>query len=69
MFGFLYWEQGIKLLYAISVVLALIGSVKAYYHFVTDSDETGKVALKWLGTSFLLFVTAFCLSMIYDILK
>ena len=69
MFGFLYWQQGIKLLYAISVVFAFIGCVKAYYHFVTDSDETGKVALKWFGMSFLLFVTAFCLSMIYDILK
>ncbi len=46
MFGFLYWEQGIKLLYAISVVLGLIGSVKAYYHFVTDGDKTGKVTLK-----------------------
>ena len=69
MFGFLYWEQGIKLLYAISVVLGLIGSVKAYYHFVIDSDKTEKVALKWFGTSFLLFVIAFCLSMIYDILK
>lgn len=47
MFGFLYFEQGIKLLYAISAV----------------------VALKWFGTSFLLFVTAFYVSMIYDILN
>lgn len=69
MFGFLYWEQGIKLLYAISAVFGIIGCVKVCYHFVTDSDETGKVALKWFGTSFLLFVIAFCLSMIYDILK
>lgn len=69
MFSFIYWEQGIKLLYAISAVSGIIGCVKVYYHFVTDSDKTRKVALKWFGTSFILFVIAFCLSMIYDILK
>lgn len=66
---YIYWEQGIKLMYAISAVLAFIGTVKVYAHFLIDSDETGKVALKWFGTSFILFVIAFCLSMIYDILK
>ena len=62
-------EQGIKLLYAFSAVISIIGCAKVYYHFITDSDETGRVALKWFGMSFLLFVIAFCLSMIYDILK
>lgn len=62
----LYWEQGIKLLYAISAVIGIIGSAKVYFHFVTDSDETRRVALKWFGTSFLLFTVAFCLSVIYN---
>lgn len=69
MFKFLYWEQGIKLLYVISAVFGIIGCIEVYCHFVTDSDETRKIALKWFGTSFILFVIAFCLSMIYDILK
>ena len=62
----LYWEEGIKLLYAYSVVFSIIGTVKVYFHFVTDSDETRRVALKWFGTSFLLFTVAFCLSVIYN---
>ena len=45
MFGFLYWEQGIELLYAISAVVAFIGCTKVYIEFNSDSDETGKVAL------------------------
>ena len=64
---YLYLEEGIKLLYAISAVIGIIGCAKVYFHFVTDSDETRRVALKWYGTSFLLFVIAFCLTMIYDI--
>ena len=66
MFGFLYWEQGIKLLYAISAVFGIIGCVKVYYHSVTDSQETMKIALKWYGMSFLLFTVDFCLSVIYN---
>ena len=69
MFKFLYLEQGIRLLYAISVVVAFRGCAKVYIEFNSDSYETRKVALKLFGTSFILFVTAFCLSMIYDILK
>ena len=69
MIGYLYWEQGIKLMYAIIAVLAFIGTVNVYVDFSIDSNETGKNALKWYGTSLLLFVVAFCLSMIYDILK
>ena len=69
MFRFLYWEQGIKILYAISAVVAFIGCTKVYVEFNSDSDETRIVAFKWFGTSFILFVIAFCLSMIYDILK
>lgn len=63
---YLYYEQGIKLLYTFSAVICIIGTVKVYYHFVTDSDETRRVALKWYGMSFLLFTVAFCLSVICD---
>lgn len=63
----LYWEEGIKLLYAYSAVFSIIGTVKVYFHFVTDSDETRRVALKWYGMSFLLFTVAFCLSVICDV--
>lgn len=63
---YLYWEQGIKLLYAISAAIGIIGCAKVYFHLVTDSDETRKIALKWYGTSFLLFAVAFCLSVIYN---
>ena len=63
---YLYWEQGIKLLYAYSAVFNIIGTVKVYIHFETDSDETGRVALKWYCMSFLLFTVAFCLSVICD---
>lgn len=62
----LYWEQGIKLLYAYSAVFCIIGSVKVYIHFVTDSDETGRVAFKWFGMSFLLLTIAFILLVIYN---
>ena len=63
---YLYWEQGIKLLYAYSAVFCIIGTVKVYFHFITDSDETGKVAFKWFGMNFLLFTIAFILSVIYN---
>ncbi|PIN27572.1 DUF4134 family protein [Prevotella intermedia] len=66
MIGYLYWEQGIKLMYAISAVLAFIGTVNVYVDFSIDSNETGKNALKWYGVSFLLFIVAFCLSVIYN---
>lgn len=66
MTNYLYWEQGIKLLYAISAVICIIGCAKVYYHSVTDSQETMKIALKWYGASFLLFTVAFCLSVIYN---
>ena len=56
-------------MYAIIAVLAFIGTVNVYVDFSIDSNETGKNALKWYGTSFLLFIVAFCLSVIYDILK
>lgn len=59
-------EQGIKLLYAFSTVICIIGCAKVYFHFITDSDETGRVALKWFGTSFLLFTVAFILLVIYN---
>lgn len=63
---YLYYEQGIKLLYAISAVIGIIGCAKVYYHFITDSDETGRVAFKWFGMSFLLFTIAFILLVIYN---
>ena len=44
-------------------------SFQVYVEFNSDSDETRRIAIKWYGTSLLLFVVAFCLSMIYDILK
>lgn len=59
-------EQGIKLMYAISAVLAFIGAVNVYVDFSIDSNETRKNVLKWYGTSFLLFVVTFCLSVIYN---
>lgn len=62
----LYWEQGIKLLYAYGAVFGIIGCAKVYFHFITDSDETGRVAFKWFGMSFLLFTVAFCLMVIYN---
>ena len=49
---YLFLEQGIKLLYAISAVIGIIGCAKVYYHFITDSDETRRVALKWFGMRF-----------------
>lgn len=61
---YLYWEQGIKLLYAFSALICIIGCAKVYFHFVTDSDETRRVAFKWFGMSFLLFTIAFILSVI-----
>lgn len=63
---YLFWEQGIKLLYAFSSVICIIGCAKVYYHFITDSDETGRVAFKWFGMSFLLFTIAFILLVIYN---
>ena len=63
---YLFWEQGIKLLYAFSSVICIIGCAKVYYHFMTDSDETGRVAFKWFGMSFLLFTIAFILLVIYN---
>lgn len=63
---YLYYEQGIKLLYAFSAVIGIIGCAKVYFHFITDSDETGRVAFKWFGMSFLLFTVAFCLMVIYN---
>lgn len=60
------WQEGIKMLYAYSAVFNIIGTVKVYFHFVTDSDETWRVALKWYGMSFLLFIVAFILSVIYN---
>lgn len=63
---YLYWEQGIKLLYVFSAVFSIIGSAKVYFHFITDSDEIGRVAFKWFGMSFLLFTIAFILSVIYN---
>lgn len=62
----LYWEQGIKLLYAYGAVFCIIGCAKVYFHFITDSDEIGRVAFKWFGMSFLLFTVAFCLMVIYN---
>ena len=63
---YMCWQEGIKMLYAYSAVFIIIGTVKVYFHFVTDSDETRRVALKWFGTSFLLFIVAFILSVIYN---
>lgn len=63
---YLYLEQGIELLYAYSAVFCIIGTVKVYFHFITDSDETWKVAFKWFGMSFLLFTIAFILLVIYN---
>ncbi len=63
---YLYWGQGIKLLYAFSAVICIIGCAKVFFHFIKDSDETGRVAFKWFGTSFLLFTVAFILLVIYD---
>lgn len=60
------WQEGIKLLYAYSAVISIIGCAKVYFHFITESDETRRVALKWFGTSFLLFIVAFILSVIYN---
>lgn len=54
------------MLYAYSAVISIIGCAKVYFHFITDSDETRRVALKWFGTSFLLFIVAFILSVIYN---
>nr|DAO41745.1 MAG TPA: protein of unknown function (DUF4134) [Crassvirales sp.] len=62
----LYWEQGIKLLYAFSALICIIGCAKVFFHFITDSDEIGRVAFKWFGMSFLLFTIAFILSVIYN---
>ena len=63
---YLYWEKGINLLYTISALICIIGCVKVYFHLITDSDKTGRIAFKWLGMSFLLFTVAFCLSVICD---
>lgn len=63
---FLYWEQGIKLLYTFSAVICIIGCSKVFLHFIKDSEETGRVAFKWFGTSFLLFTIAFILLVIYN---
>lgn len=60
------WQEGINMLYAYSAVISIIGCAKVYFHFITDSDETRRVALKWFGTSFLLFIVAFILSVIYN---
>lgn len=60
------WQEGINMLYAYSAVISIIGCAKVYLHFITDSDETRRVALKWFGTSFLLFIVAFILSVIYN---
>lgn len=62
---YLFLEQGIKLLYAISALICIIGCVKVYFHLITDSDKTGRIAFKWLGMSFLLFTIAFILLVIY----
>lgn len=43
-----------------------IGTVNVYVDFSIDSNETGENALKWYGASFLLFIVAFCLSVIYN---
>lgn len=63
---YLYYEQGIKQLYAFSAVICIIGCAKLYFHSITDSDETGRVAFKWFGMSFLLFTIAFILLVIYN---
>lgn len=63
---YLYYEQGIILLYAFSTVICIIGCAKVFFHFIKDSDETGIVAFKWFGTSFLLFTVSFSLSVIYN---
>lgn len=53
-----YFDPGTKLIYAIGVVVGLIGRVKVYGKFSSGDPDTSKTAVSWFGACIFLIVAA-----------
>lgn len=53
-----YFDPATKLIYAIGVVVGLIGGVKVYSKFSSGDPDTSKTAASWFGACIFLIVAA-----------
>ena len=53
-----YFDPATKLVYAVGVVVGLIGGVKVYGKFSSGDPDTSKVAASWFGACIFLIVAA-----------
>ena len=53
-----YFDPGTKLIYAVGVVVGLIGGIKVYNKFSSGDPDTSKTAASWFGACTFLIVAA-----------
>lgn len=53
-----YFDPATQLIYAIGVVVGLIGGVKVYNKFSSGDPDTSKTAASWFGACIFLIVAA-----------
>ena len=53
-----YFDTGTKLIYAVGVVVWLIGGIKVYNKFSSGDPDTSKTAASWFGACIFLIVAA-----------
>lgn len=62
-----YFDTGTNLMYAIGVVLGLIGAVKVYQKWNGGDPDTGRVAAAWFGSCIFLVVVATVLKSFFGV--